>query len=440
MNLNKKTLFLILLGLAIADLLGAIDATGVNIALPTITRDLGIPIVISQWIPNAYTLVLVSMLIFMGRLGDIIGVKKLYIIGLLVFGGASIALGFINSTYPLIIVRGLQGLGTAILYTMPMAIIAHLWQEREKAFAVTASFFAAGMLVGPLVGGLLTGINIGSFHGWHFIFLLNIPFIIFGLIVASKYIPDIASKKDEKIDYLSTLLLFAGLILIVLSLSIISRYYIIAGLALLLILYIYEKRIKSPLVDFALFKNRTFTAANLVSFFAMVTIIGMSFVLTFYLQDILGWSSTKAGLAFLAVPIATGIAAAISGKLKSWKLGAFLSSGLILVGIILLTQINPDISYFKLILPGIILMSAGSGVLMTVMFAAIIGSAPTEKSGGASGILNTLQQLGSLIGIAMVAAIVLQYKLAFTVLAFTALAGVIAAFFVKRNSEKYQKV
>jgi len=437
--MNKKHLTLILIGLAIADLLGAIDATGVNIALPKITRDLAIPIVISQWIPNAYTLVLVCMLIFMGRLGDIVGVKKLYIIGLVIFGGASIALGFINSTYPLIIVRGLQGLGTAILYTMPMAIIAHLWKEREKAFAVTASFFAAGMLVGPLVGGLLTGINLGNFHGWHFIFLLNIPFIIFGLIVAAKYIPVLPSKQ-EKMDYLSILLLFGALILIVLSLSIISKYYIIAGLALLILLYLYEKKIKFPLVDFALFKNRTFTAANLVSFFAMVTIIGMSFVLTFYLQDILGWSSTKAGLAFIPVPVATGIVAALSGKMKNWKLGAFLSSGLILLGIVLLTQVHPSISYYKLILPGIVLISAGSGVLMTIMFAAILGSAPTEKSGSASGILNTLQQLGGLIGIALVAAITLRYRLSFTVLTFTALAGFIAAFFVKRNSEKYQKV
>ena len=431
--MNKKHLLIILIGLAIADLLGAIDATGVNIALPKITRDLNIPITISQWIPNAYTLVLVCMLIFMGRLGDIVGVKRLYIFGLILFGLASIALGFINNTYALIIVRALQGLGTAILYTMPMAIIAHLWEEREKAFAVTASFFAAGMLVGPLVGGLLTGINIGNFHGWHFIFLLNIPFIIFGLIVAAKYIPVLPSKQ-EKMDYLSIFLLFAALILIVLSLSIISRYYLIAGAVLLVALYLYEKKIKFPLVDFGLFKNRTFTAANLVSFFAMVTIIGMSFVLTFYLQDILGWSSTKAGLAFMPVPIATGITAALSGKIKSWKLGAFLSSGLILIGIILLSQVHPAVSYYQLILPAIVSIAAGSGVLMTVIFAAILGSAPTEKSGSASGILNTLQQLGGLIGIALVAAIALSYNMAFYVLVIAALAGFIAAFFVKKQT------
>ncbi|MEK7142951.1 MAG: MFS transporter, partial [Patescibacteria group bacterium] len=430
MKPSKKTLTIILIGLAIADFLGAIDSTGVNIALPTITKDLSIPIILAQWIPNAYTLALVGTLIFMGKIGDIIGPKKLYLIGLSLFGLTSLTLGFINNPSALIAVRALQGLGTAILYTMPMAIIAHLWQEREKAFAVTASFFAGGMLIGPLIGGFFTSLNLGNFFGWHLLFLLNIPFIIFGLIVAGKFIPKIEPKIKTKIDFFSLLLLFAGLFLIVASFSMISKWYIIAGLTLLVLLYIYEKKLKNPLLDLKLFRDQTFTAANLVSFFAMITIIGMSFVLTFYLQDILKWNSLQAGLAFLPVPLATGIAAALSGRLKNWKIGAFLSSGLILAGILLLTQVNPGIAYFYLILPAMILIAGGSGVLMTVMFAAILGSAPTEKSGSASGILNTLQQMGGLIGIALVAAIVLNYKLSFGILVVMALAGFLAAFFV----------
>lgn len=433
--MKKNNLTIILICLAIADLLGAIDATGVNITLPQITKDLAIPIVVSQWIPNAYTLVLVTTLIFMGKIGDMIGPKKLYLYGLALFGLASLVLGFVNNTYGLIIIRAIQGLGTAILFTMPMSIIAHLWKEREKAFAVTASFFAGGMLIGPIIGGIFANLQFGSFHGWHLLFLLNIPFIIFGLIIASKYIPVLKPARTGRLDYLSLILLFSGLMLTVLSLSIINKLYIIVALALLLILYIYEKRAKEPMLNFSLFNNRTFTAANLISFFAMVTIIGMSFVLTFYLQDILKWNSLQAGLAMLPVPIATGVVAALSGKIKSWKLGAFLSSGLILAGILLLTQINPNISYFGLILPGLILIAAGSGVLMTVIFAAILGSAPTEKSGSASGILNTLQQLGGLIGIAIVAAIVLNYKLSFSILTLVALAGFISAFFVKNRSK-----
>ncbi len=429
--MNKRSLTLILIGLAIADLLGAIDATGVNIALPKITRDLAIPITISQWIPNAYTLVLVSTLLFFGKIGDSIGVKKLYLFGLILFGLASAILGFINNPYLLIAIRGLQGLGTAILYTMPMAIIAHLWQDREKAFSVTASFFAGGMLVGPLIGGVFTNLNFGNFHGWHLIFLLNIPFIIFGLIVATKFIPELPSQKI-KIDFLSVLMLLVGLALIILSLTIISKWYLLAGVGILLLLFFYEKKVANPLLDFSLFKNRTFTAFNIVSALAMVTIIGMSFVLTFYLQDILKWNSLQAGLALLPVPAATGVVSILAGRMKNWKLAAFLTSGLILAGILLLTQIHPSISYYKLILPAMVLIAAGSGFLMTVGFAAILGSAPTEKSGSASGILNTLQQLGGLIGIALVAAIVLNYSLAFYILVIAALIGLIAAFFVKK--------
>ena len=434
----KNKLTLILIGLAIADLLGAIDATGVNIALPTITRDLAIPINISQWVPNAYTLVLVSALIFMGKIGDMIGTKKLYIWGLVIFGFTSLVLGFVNNIYLLICLRAIQGLGTAILYTMPASIIAHLWKDREKAFAVTASFFAFGMLIGPLIGGILTGINISWFHGWHLIFLLNIPFVIFGLFVAARNIPEMVPDKKEKLDYLSLLFLFGGLIVIVLSLTMINKLFIILGFFMLFLLYLYERKIKNPLLDLSLFKNQTFAAANLFSFFSMVTIIGMSFVLTFYLQDILGWSSMKAGLAFLPIPIVTGIVAALSGKIKNWRLGAIISSMLILIGIFLLTGVNTNSSYLLSIFPGIALIAAGSGILMTVIFAAIMGSAPVEKSGMASGFLNTLQQLGSLIGIALVANIVFKFQNAFWILVFVAFAGFISALFVKRREILYE--
>jgi len=141
----------------------------------------------------------------------------------------------------------------------------------------------------------------------------------------------------------------------------------------------------------------------------------------------------QAGIAFIPIPIATAIFAMLGGRIKNWKLGAFLTGILILAGIVVLTQINPAISYYKGVLIGLILISAGSGILMSTMFAAILGSAPTEKSGNASGILNTLQQMGGLIGIAIVASIVLNYKLAFEILSLVALAGLISAFFVKKR-------
>ena len=433
--MKKNNLALILVALATADLLGAIDSTALNVALPKITSTLGISISLAQWIPNAFTLALIVFLIFMGKLGDKIGSKKLYIAGLSLFGLSSLILGFVSNIEVMIILRVIQGVATAILYTMPMAIIAHLWKEREKAFAVTSGTFAAGMLVGPIIGGLLANMNFGQFYGWHLLFLINVPLVISGLYISIKHIPELPANKEAKLDYISIILLALGLITIALSLSQINKLYIILGLIFLIILYYYQKRLKNSLLDFHLFQNQNFTASNIISFISMVSVIGMSFVLTFYLQNTLGWSPLQAGLALLPVPIFTGIFSMIGGQLKNWKVGGFLSSGLILLGLIVLTQINPSLSYYYGVLPALILIAAGSGFLMTTIFASIIGSAPTEKSGSASGILNTIQQFGSLVGIALISAIALEYKHAFIILAFSAIIGLVAAFFVKNKSE-----
>lgn len=432
---NKKTLFIILIGLGIADFLGAIDSTGVNIALPQIINSLKMPVSYAGWIPSSYLIAVCSTLIFFGRIGDIIGPKKLYLTGLFIFGIASIGLGFVNIPWIIILLRVVQGIGTSILYTMPMSIIAHLWQEREKAFAVTASFFATGMLVGPIIGGVLADVNIWNFYGWHWLFLINVPLVVVGLIIAQKLIPKIPSQKADKIDYFSLMLLSTGLIVVILSLSVINHWYLLIGLLLLFLLYCYEKRVRQPLLDFQLFSNRTFLSANAVSFLAMVVVIGMSFVLTFYLQSTLGWGSAQAGIALLPVPLTTAIAAALSGKLKSWRLSAIVSSSLFLLGLLILSGVNPEISYFKGVLPALIFLGLGSGVLMTSIFAAIIGSAPVGKSGSASGILNTLQQLGGLIGIALVAGTVLNYSLSFQVLSLAAVFGLIAALFVENSRQ-----
>ncbi len=429
---NKYNLTLIITALAVADFLGAIDSTALNVALPKITSTLGISITTAQWLPNAFTLALVALLIFMGKLGSKVGTKKLYLIGLSVFGLSSLLLGFTNNVPILISLRAIQGIATAILYTMPMIIIANLWKEREKAFAVTSATFAGGMLVGPVLGGMLANLEFGNFHGWHLVFLINVPLVIIGLIIAKKYIPEIP-KVEQKIDFGSMLILLSALAIIVLSFAQISRFYIILGLLLLVILYFYQRKIKNSLVDFHLFQNQTFTAANILSFTSMVALIGMSFVLTFYLQDILKWNSLQAGLALVPVPIITGIFSGIGGQLKSWRMGGFLSSILIVLGLAYLTQINPATSYAVGILPGLALISAGSGFLMTSIFAAILGSAPTENSGSASGILNTLQQMGSLIGIAIIASITLEYQLAFTVLTGCGIIGLISAFFINNK-------
>lgn len=433
--MKKNNLVLILVALASADLLGAIDSTALNVALPKITSTLNIPISLAQWIPNALTLALIIFLIFMGKLGDKVGPKKLYLAGLGLFGLSSLVLGFVSNIELMITLRAIQGIAIAILYTMPMAIIAHLWKEREKAFAVTSGTFAAGMLVGPIVGGALANINIGQFYGWHLLFLINVPLVIAGLIVSAKYIPDLPANREIKLDYASVALLALGLTTIALSLAQINKLFLFVGFLFLIILYFYQKRSKNSLLDFHLFRSATFSASNIISFVIMVSVIGMSFVLTFYLQNTLGWSPIQAGLALLPIPIFTGIFSAVGGQLKNWKVGGFLSSITVLLGLIILTQVNPGLSYYFGVLPALVLIAAGSGFLMTTMFAAILGSAPTSKSGSVSGILNTIQQFGSLVGIALISTIALEYRHAFIVLSIFAIMGVVAAFFVKNRSE-----
>ena len=174
--------WLILVAVGLADLLGSIDTTGINIILPKITENFDINISLSQWVVTAYVLAMVSTLMIAGKVCDLIGAKKTYIFGLILFGISSLFIGLFNSFYLIIIFRILQGIGTAILYAAPLSIIAHLWKNREKAFSVTAMFFSAGLVVGPVLGGLFANIQLGNFAGWHLLFLLNIPIVLAAII------------------------------------------------------------------------------------------------------------------------------------------------------------------------------------------------------------------------------------------------------------------
>ncbi len=432
----RKNLIFILIGLAIADLLGSIDSTGVNIALPKISQDFNISVDQVQWVTNAYTLALVATLIIMGKIGDRIGNKKLYIWGLTLFGAASLGAGFAPNISSLVIFRTVQGVGTAILYTMPISIIAHLWKEREKAFAVTASFFSLGLLIGPVLGGYFSSISLDSFSGWHLIFLINIPFIIFGIIVSALLIPKLPTFKESRIDYRGAYLMLSGLLILVFTLVNGMYYLLMPSVLILLAFVLSENKIKNPLIELNLFRNKTFSSANLTSFTAMVAVIGLSFINTFFLQETLDWDPWQAGKAMLPIPAAMVVGAIVGGSLKNWKIGSILSSALILMGLIFLANITPETSYFSGLFVGYILAGVGGGLMMTTIFSAIMGSAPTRKSGQASGILNTIQQLGALVGVAIMAGTIAHYKVSYYILSAIMFVGLIAAFFINKGQQK----
>lgn len=429
----KKNSIYILIALGLVDFLGAIDLTGIIVALPKMTQDLNLTVPISQWILNAYTLTLVASLILFGKLGDIVGPKKLFKIGLIIFGLASLMLGFANSILPIILIRAIQGIGTAILFTMSTTIVAHLWEEKEKAFAVTASFFSIGMLIGPVIGGLFAGLTFGNFQGWHLFFLMNVPLIIIALILANKFVPNIETTEKRKIDYFSSFLLFVFLGLLVFFLSTMKSYALVGSIFALIAFIFYDKSLKNPTFDFHLFRENNFLFANLLSFFIMVSTIGLSLALTFYFQEKLGWSPIQTGLAILPVPLVTVIFSIIGGKIKSRKLGAFLSASLVFTGILVIWLIGASVPYTKGILIGLILVGAGSGLLMTSVVSTILYAVEREKYGVASGILNTIQELGGLVGIALISAVVLNYSKWAMILVLISLIGLIFSFFIRKR-------
>ncbi len=337
--------WLILAAVGLADLLGAIDTTGVNIILPKITSNFSITVSLSQWVVTAQVLAMVSTLMIAGKVCDLIGVKKTYIFGLILFGLSSLAIGLANSFYLIIIFRVLQGIGTAILYAAPLSIIAHLWKNREKAFSVTAMFFSAGLVVGPVLGGLFANLELVSFEGWHLLFLLNIPIVIAAIIISKIKIPKIEpAQKGKGVDYFGATLMVAGLFMIVLALTTPSlKIFILPGVIALAVMIITLRCARYPAFDLNLFKNRNFSASNIVSFTAMISVSGLSLMNTFFLQERVGFNPFIAGLALLPVPVFMVIFAGIGGFIKNWRLSNFLSITLLFISLIFLAIIKPEL-------------------------------------------------------------------------------------------------
>lgn len=428
--MRKIEKILILLSLGIVDFLGAIDMTGLIISLPKISADLGLDVVTAQWIINAFTLALVSSMIIFGKIGDRIGVKKLYMVGLLIFSISSLALGVTSNFYVIVALRLIQGFGTAILYSMSFAIISHLWKNKEKAFSVTASLFAVGMLVGPLISGLFLLLNYGSFQGWHFFFLMNVPFAIGGIIIGRKYIPALAPSSKEPVNFLNALLLFCFFLFGMLFLIYGGILFSVLSIISLVFLVIVENTWRVKTFDHPIFKHKNFIAANIISFLVTTASLGIAFALSFHFQDNLHWNSVKTSLAVLPVPLATILFAMISTNIRNKKLGAFLSSLLLLIGIIYLWAFAESGSYFEHYFIPLLMIGAAAGILMTSVFATILDESGQESYGFASGILSTIQELGGLVGVVLVSTRVTNLTSTFSVMLVCAVISIVISLFI----------
>ena len=408
---------LILFLVAAAQFMVVLDISIVNVALPSIFRDLSFSSTSNlQWVITAYTLVFGGFLLFGGRLADLYGRKKVFLGGVLAFTIASLLCGLAQDSGQLVIARILQGTSAAIMSPAALSIVVTTFKEgkeRNRALGVWAAVAAGGAAVGVLMGGILT-----QYLDWRWNFFVNIPVGLLVLVLARTNVPE--SKADlghKQLDLWGALLSTSGLMLLVYALakapelgwtdSTSLTYFSLS----FLILYAFiknEQNVKNPLMPLSIFKIRNVSAANLVQLPVAASLFSMFFFLTLYLQSTLGFSPVKTGFAFLPVTIVIGIASGVVSSLLTkigFKIPLSVGPLFLAIGLLLFSQMGVGGHYLSDVLPGLIIMSMGLGIVFVSITIAATNGVPHDDSGLASGILNTSQQIGGALGLAVLSGV-----------------------------------
>jgi MFS family permease len=437
-----KSLTFLIIGLSIADLLAAIDTTAVSIALPKIARTFDLNIGGVAWAQTIYILSLVIFLIPFGKIGDSFGHKKNFFTGLLLFSISSLGSSFAPNYILLLFFRIIQGMGAAILYTASGALIAHHWKKTEIAFGLTAAFFSIGLLIGPVLGGVLADQQVLNIDGWRWIFLINVPLVVISALLVRKNSTETSHRGKLTKDIIGFLLLVSTLAFLVLTLTqpLNKLLYCFASLVSAGLLVTLERKQKDPLLEFLIFKNQTFSAISIFTAVLMFSLTALTFISTFYLQEVLNLNSTKAGLMMIPIFLGMGTFSLIAGFIHNWKVGTIISSCLIIAGLVIMAGVSPQDSYFSGLFWGFLVVSAGAGFMMTNTFAAALGSVRKNLTGVAAGYINTVQQIGALSGLSFVAYkdILKDYANLYWILAFISTIALAASLAVKNTKGERQ--
>jgi EmrB/QacA subfamily drug resistance transporter len=395
-----------------------LDITIVNVALPDIQKDLGSSFEDLQWVVDAYALALAAVLLPSGSLGDLLGRRRVFVVGLVLFSAASLLCGLSGSPTMLNVARGIQGIGGAMMFATSLALIAQEFapHERGTAFGLWGATTGFAVAVGPLVGGALT-----DGLGWQWIFLVNVPIGLATVAITLMRVPSSTRDPSARIDWPGLVTFSSGLFCLVLALirgnddgwgSTKIVTLLITAALLLLIFVTVEFRSDQPMLDLRLFRVPTFTGAQIVAFSIHASMFSMFLYITLYMQNVLRYSPFQAGLRFLPVSLLSFLVAPAAGKLaERLPVRAFLSTGLALIGVglLLMSGIDPSDGWTTL-LPGFILGGIGIGCVNPPLATAAIGVVQPQRSGAASGINSTFRQVGTAVGVAGLGAI-LQSKL-----------------------------
>ncbi|MEU6807638.1 MFS transporter [Streptomyces sp. NPDC046831] len=407
---------LLLALLAFAQLIISIDYNIVYVALPEIGDGLGFSAQTLQWVISAYAVAFGGFLLLGGRACDLWGPRRIFVLGLSLYGVSSLLGGLATDPGVLIAARAVQGIGGAFLFPATLTLVSTKFaegKERNRAFAVWGTAGGSGMILGSLLGGVLT-----EAFGWESVFFVNVPLAVLAILFAFPLIaPDALSGSRRSFDLAGALTSTVGTTSVVFGLVqgpesgwgsglIIGAFAL--GVALLAAFLVIEKRSSDPLMPLRLFRNRNLSTGAAVTFFYMATFGTLLYFLTVYFQGVHGYSALETGLAFLVPMVAISIGAQTAGRLatKHGLRAVMIASllvglvGTVIVGLTLAT----DGSYVALI-PGMVVMGLGQGAGYTLMFgAATLGVDPMEQ-GIASGWASTTQQVGGAVGLALLVAI-----------------------------------
>jgi EmrB/QacA subfamily drug resistance transporter len=452
--------------LSIAYLMVVLDIAIVNVALQSINEDLNFASTESlQWIVSGYALTFGGFLLLGGRLGDVLGRRRVFMVGLTLFAITSLIAGLSTSSAMLIGARVAQGAAGAILSPSVFSITSVTFREgseRNKALGVLGAISGAGAAIGVILGGVLT-----TYASWRWVFFVNVPIGLGTLLFVPRLVRESrAEGMARKFDSIGAFLATSGLMLFVYALtrtnqvgwSSIETILEFIGSALLIVAFLFwESKSEHALVPLSIFKRRTLTGANIIGLMLGTCVFGMFFLLSLYMQQVLGFTPLKTGIGYLAVALTAVVASGAAQALVT-KTGVkpALLGGLALVGggLVLFTQISPDGSYLTDLFPGFIILGIGLGFTFVPISIAALAGVTGRDAGLASGLINTAQQIGGALGLAILTTVATShinklapdgnpsaadltsgYALAFWVAAGVAVAAIVTTLVIVKKSD-----
>jgi EmrB/QacA subfamily drug resistance transporter len=405
----------VLLVLCLAQFMLVLDISVTNVALASIRADLDFAVGDLQWIITAYTLVFGSLLIFFGRMGDLYGRRRLFVVGTAVFSFASLLCGLAQTPAQLIAARALQGLGGAMMSPAALSLLTSTFEEgapRNKALGVWGAISAGGAAAGMIVGGVLTDVA-----SWRWVFLINVPVGVAVIFAARRVVHESRSSRDASLDVPGAATLTVALAALVYGLTAAgpegpsasaAGACFAAAVALLVAFVVIERRSPDPLFDFSLLRSRGVSVANTFAVLSTAVVVGQSFFLSLYLREVLGFSPLRTGLALIPITlVVVAVASGIPRVLPRTGVRPVLVAAALLLaaGMTLQARMTVGGQYLPDVLPALLVTGAGLGLGFVAATIAATAGVAERQQGLASGLLNTSQQIGGSLGLAVLATI-----------------------------------